>query len=173
MTTQAQPQPQSMVRQIGAGVAFIVLGAFLLIVQNVAIKWLGLAVLPGLALIFLAWGLFTRTSGLLIPGGILAGLGAGAIAIDLWGTALTEMQQGGVFMLAFAGGWALITLASTLIGRPMTWPLIPGGIMLVVSAAAFGINGAQQALELAGRIWPVIFIIIGLGTLLGFRRKSA
>ncbi len=173
MTTQAQPQSQSMVRQIGAGVAFIVLGAFLLVVQNVAIKWLGLAVMPGLALIFMAWGLITRTPGLLIPGGILAGLGVGAIAIDMWGAALTEMQQGGIFMLAFAGGWALIVLLSTLIGRTMTWPLIPGGIMLVVSAAAFGINGAQQALELAGRIWPVIFIIIGAGTLLGFRRKSA
>jgi hypothetical protein len=44
--------------------------------------------------------------------------------------------------------------------------------MLLVSAAAFGLSGAQQALELAGRFWPVIFILIGLGTLLRFRRAA-
>ncbi len=170
MTSQVQPTARLTTRQIGAGVAFITMGVFLLVVQNLALGWLSLALLPGLGLIFLTWGLITRTPGLLIPGGILAGIGAGALAIDLWGTALSEMQQGGIFMLTFSGGWGLIALLSAAIGKPMLWPLIPGGIMLLVSAAAFGLSGAQQALELAGRFWPVIFIIIGLGTLLRFRR---
>lgn len=170
MLSQLKQQSNTTIRQIGAGVAFIAIGLFLLIAQNLAIDWLGLAILPGLGLIFLTWGLITRTPGLLIPGGILSGLGAGAIAIDLWGAALPDLQQGGIFMLAFAGGWALITLLSALIGKPMLWPLIPGGIMALVAAAVFGFNGAQQALELVGRFWPVIFIVIGLATLL--RRRA-
>lgn len=170
MLSQLKNQPNPTTRQIGAGVAFIVIGTLLLVVQNFAFQWLGLAVLPGLGLIFLVWGLVTRTPGLLIPGGILTGLGAGVIGIDLWGAALPEMNQGGIFMLAFAGGWGLITVLSALIGKPMLWPLIPGGIMALVAAAIFGLNGAQQVLELAGRFWPVIFIILGLATLL--RRRE-
>ena len=118
MTSNIQPPARLTTRQIGAGLAFITIGVFLLVVQNLALEWLSLALLPGLGLIFLTWGLITRTPGLLIPGGILAGIGAGALAIDLWGTALSEMQQGGIFMLAFAGGWGLITLLSAAIGKP-------------------------------------------------------
>ncbi len=162
--------PSTTFRQIGAGVAFIVIGVFLLVAQNLALEWLGLAILPGLGLIFLTWGLVTRTPGLLIPGGILSGLGIGAIAIDLWGAALSETAQGGIFLLAFAGGWGLITVLTALLGKPMLWPLIPGGIMALISAALFGLTGAQQALEVASRFWPAIFIVIGLGTLL--RRRA-
>ncbi len=170
MLNKLTQQPNATVRQIGAGVAFITIGAFLLIAQNLAFNWLGLSILPGLGMIFLVWGLVTRTPGLLIPGGILTGLGAGAIAIDLWGAALPEANQAGIFMLTFAGGWGLITVLSALIGKPMLWPLIPGGIMALVAAAAFGLGSAQQALELLGRFWPVIFIVLGLATLL--RRRQ-
>jgi len=58
------------------GAILISIGLFTLIQQFVQIHW-GLYFLPFLALIFLVAGIVGRRPGLLIPGGILAGIGAG------------------------------------------------------------------------------------------------
>ncbi len=139
------------------GAILIAIGVFALLQQVVHLD-LGLYFLPLLALIFLLAGVLGRRYGLIIPGGILAGIGAGALLIEGPFKYLEDPARGGVFMITFASGWLLITLASLLIGRQILWPLIPGAFM-----GLFGIillTGQNSFLSTVA--WPVILIAIGL-----------
>ena len=155
---------------IVGGAILITIGLFALAQQFLPINW-GLYFLPFLALIFLSAGMLEKRPGLLIPGGILAGVGAGAIAVQSsFFAAMGEPMRGGLFMLIFAGGWTVITAASYLIGKVMLWPLIPAGFMglfgLTLLAGEFGL----PFLTLARFFWPVALIALGLFLVL--RRKS-
>ncbi len=173
MSAQTQTTTDVTKRRNGAligGAILISIGLFSLLENVFQMHW-GLYFLPMLAVIFLVSGVLTRRPGLLIPGGILAGIGAGAIVLDQFMPYLSNPARGGVFMLVFAGGWLLITLASLLIGRVMLWPLFP--------AAFIGLTGAALALEQTGLqllhyysyFWPIALIVIGL--YLVFRRRNA
>lgn len=157
-----------------AGAILILVGLLALAQQFIHLDWLGLAFLPALALIFSAAGLIYKKIGLIIPGGILAGIGAGAIASETF--ALPEPQDGGRFLLIFAGGWALITLFSIVLHlrdrqqEIAWWALIPGTIIGLVGAAILIGGNALKALEILGQGWPVILIAIGLYIIL--RRKQ-
>jgi len=142
------------------GAILISIGLFALLEQLVPIEW-GLYFLPVLALIFLLAGFLERRPGLLIPGGILAGIGAGAILVQSPLFALSEPARGGLFLLAFAAGWALITAASFLVGKLMLWPLIPAAVMAFFGAALFAGSLGLQLMIAFGYIWPVILIAIG------------
>ena len=156
---------------IVAGLALIVIGLVALAAQFIDSPNLGLLVLPTLAIIFLAWGLITRTFGFIIPGGILAGIGLGAILVQSDLTSQHELMQGGVFMLAFAGGWALITLLSVFTtDRLQWWPLIPAGIMAIIGALLLAGEAGLKVLELSEYIWPIALIVVGLAIIL--RRYS-
>ena len=156
---------------IAGGAILISIGLFTLIQQFVHVEW-GLYFLPFLAFIFLVAGMVGRRPGLLIPGGILAGIGAGAILVQgsLFG-AMTEPVRGGLFMLTFAAGWAVITAASFLIGKLMLWPLIPGGFMAFFGLALLAGQPGLQFLTAFGYFWPVILIAAGLYLIL--RRRDA
>ena len=155
---------------IVGGAILIAIGLLALLQQFVHINW-GLYFLPFVALIFLSAGILERRPGLLIPGGILAGVGAGAIVVQssLFAS-VGEPVRGGLFMLVFAGGWAVITGASYLIGKVMLWPLIPAGIIglfgLTLLAGVIGL----PYLTLAGYFWPLALIALGLYLVL--RRRS-
>ncbi len=139
------------------GAILIVIGLFAL-VQQVFHFDLGLYFLPLLAVIFLVAGVLGRNYGLIIPGGILAGIGVGALLMEGPFKYLEDPARGGVFMITFAGGWLLITLASLLIGRQIMWPLIPAAFL-----GLFGIvllAGQTTILNTVG--WPIILIAIGL-----------
>jgi hypothetical protein len=151
------------------GAILISIGLFALLEQFVHVEW-GLYFLPFLALIFLTAGILGRRPGLLIPGGILAGIGAGSLLVEAPFMTLAEPARGGLFLLAFAGGWAIITAASYLIGRLMLWPLIPAGFMALIGAALLAGQAGLQLLVALGYVWPVI--LIALGAYLIFRRRS-
>ncbi len=139
------------------GAILILIGIFALISQVTRLD-LGLYFLPLLAVIFLLAGVLGRRFGLIIPGGILAGIGVGSLLIEGPFSYLTDQSRGGMFMLAFAGGWLVITLASLLIGRQVIWPLIPAAFI-----GLFGIvllAGQSSILNTIG--WPIILIAIGL-----------
>jgi hypothetical protein len=153
-------------KRLFAGIALIGIGALLLVAQFIEAHWLSLLILPALGAIFLLWGLIARNPGLLVPGGILSGIGLGAYLTSGPYVAATERVQGGVFMLAFAAGWALIVVASLAIGRRQWWPLIPGVIMALIGVALLGGEFGLQILEWAGKLWPLILIGIGLSILL-------
>ena len=143
------------------GAILISIGLFSLLENVFHLSW-GLYFLPLLAVIFLASGILTRRPGLLIPGGILAGLGAGSIVVEQVFPFMADPARGGVFMLAFAGGWLLITLASLFIGRVMLWPLIPGAFIGTMGVALFAGQTGLQFLELLGYFWPVVLIAVGV-----------
>ncbi len=152
------------------GAILITIGLFSLLENVFHMEW-GLYFLPLLAVIFLASGIFTRRPGLLIPGGILAGIGAGAIVVDQYMPYVSDQARGGAFLVIFAAGWLIITLASMLIGRLMLWPLIPGAFLGMTGAALLAGQTGLQLLTLFGYFWPVVLIVIGLYLII--RRRSA
>jgi hypothetical protein len=150
---------------IVGGAILIAIGLFALIQQFVPVNW-GLYFLPLLALVFLTAGIIERRPGLLIPGGILAGIGAGAILVQsslFYGVG--DPVRGGLFMITFAAGWAVVTGASYLIGKLMLWPLIPAFFM-----GLFGLALLANIMPVFTYFWPVALIAFGLFLIL--RRRS-
>ncbi len=157
------PTPRPTRNMLVGGIALIAIGLLALAGQIFDMDNLGLLVLPALALIFLAWGLITRTFGLIIPGGILAGIGLGAILVEQSWVPMTEMAQGGVFLLSFAAGWVLITLMSPFVSQRLVWwPLIPGGILAAIGGMLLAGETGVKMLELLSYAWPVALIVLGL-----------
>ncbi len=154
-----EPAPRRRSSGLVWGAILIVIGLYAL-VQQVFHLELGLYFLPLVAVVFLLAGILGRRYGLLIPGGILAGIGVGALLIDGPFHYLNDQGRGGLFMLTFAGGWLLITLASLLIGRVILWPLIPGAFMGLFGVALLGEQAGLLNLFTFG--WPIILIAIGL-----------
>jgi len=146
---------------IVGGVILITLGMLFLIGQVFQIEWYGYFLLAALSILFLTSGLLTRTPGLLIPGGILAGLSLGVWAVQLPMLG-TEVNRGGTFLLCFASGWVLVSVLAAVIGKPMWWPLIPGSILAVVGAALFAGGTALIVLQWIDTVgWPLILIAVG------------
>jgi len=153
-----------------AGAMLILIGVLVLLAQFVDFSaWL---VLPCLAVIFLAWGLLTRKNGLIIPGGVIAGVGLGAYLAEGPFVHVADPAKGGIVLLAMASGWVLISLFSLFTESPrklMLWPLIPGGIMAAIGGLLIAGGTGLKVLEYAGYGWPVI--LIALGAYLILRRK--
>jgi hypothetical protein len=146
------------------GIALIVLGLIALLAQFSDFgETLGLLIVPALGAIFLLWGILTRQSGLLIPGGILSGIGIGILLIAGPFDSVTGDTSGGIFMLSFAFGWFLIPVLSTIFTRDNHWwALIPGGIMALIGGGLLFGGAALTVLEYVGEFWPVFLILAGL-----------
>ena len=174
MTTQSSLEPTTVVttnrrrdRSVG-GAVLIILGVGLLVgpLTGWHFAWL---VLPGLAAIFLTWGLFTRAIGPLIPGGILAGLATGILLTQAAPGVVATPASGALFLLCFAGGWALISLLSIVTTTGFQWwPLIPGTILALVGLAQM--TNQMQMLSLLGYASPLL--LIGLGIWLVLRKHN-
>ena len=133
---------------------------------------LGTAFMPILGILFLAWGLIVRKAGLLIPGGIILGIGVGAMLVEGPLAATSDETMGGIVLLSFAAGWALITLLTALFVRPtMWWPLIPGGVMAAIGAMLVLGDFSEPLLQVLNYIWPVVLICVGLFIIL--RRRDS
>ncbi len=154
-------------RQAAGGIALIIIGLIALGAQFIDTDWIGLLFLPVLGLIFLAWGAVTRESGLFIPGGILSGIGVGTLLITgPFQNAGGEME-GGIFMFAFAAGWVLIPLLSVIFTNERHWwALIPAAVFAFIGAGLVFGGALLTSLELIGRFWPVVLILIGFYILL-------
>ncbi len=149
------------------GVMLIAIGLLVFLSQVIDLPQIELLILPSLALIFLIWGLITREIGLVIPGGVLAGIALGVYLISGPYAGQIEENQGGIFLLAFSAGWALITLLSPLTKqRFQWWPLIPGAIIGLVGLAVMRGGAAMQLLEILGYAWPLILVAVGIYILL-------
>jgi hypothetical protein len=125
-----------------------------------------------LGAVFLAWGLLTRTTGLLIPGGILCGIFAGASLLEGPFANASDPSRGGIFLAAFAGGWVLISLLSLYtegMHKWWSWPLYPAAALGLVATALLAGESGLKVLEMAGYLWPVVLIAIGIYLVL--RRK--
>jgi len=157
------------------GVILIGIGLVALLGQFVDIQvgeMIGLMILPALGLIFLVWGIAARNAGPMIPGGILSGLGLGIILVEKvsWPQG---MDEGGAFMLAFALGWALITvLTAVFTPKVHWWPLIPGGIIAFIGLAVLFGGVFLKTLSLMNLVWPVLLIILGLFVIYNARKPK-
>lgn len=149
---------------IVGGVILIAVGILALVGQFVNLGDWGIYFVAGLGGLFLLLGILRRDIGWLIPGGILGGLGTGIVLVaGPWQTALTEDQQGGVFLLAFAAGWLLITALSAVFTRETAWwALIPAGILALIGATVLFGGAFETVLRWLGQGWPVVLILIGL-----------
>ena len=159
--------------QWAAGTALIAIGVLVLITQISHSEFMGQVFLLNLGLIFLLWGIVTRSVGFLIPGGILSGIGMGVylIAGPLSGSGLEGSPGGAAFMLSFALGWALITALSALVCQEThIWPLIPGGIMAFIGVALLIGGPALTVLTWANKVWP--FLLIALGAYVLWKQKT-
>ncbi len=156
---------------VAAGLALIAFGILMLLGQLEMLGRLELLIVPALALIFLAWGLATHTFGLVIPGGILAGIALASYLIGQPFATVGETTQGAIFLLAFSTGWVLIALLSLfLTPRFQWWPLIPGGIMAALGALLLAGEAGLRVLQLAGYAWPLVLIALGAWIIL--RRRQ-
>ena len=147
------------------GIILILIGIFALGSQFIDIPNWGTFIVAGLGAIFLVWGILTRNDGLIIPGGILSGIGWGIVVIESNLFANLE-NEGGIFLVVFALGWFSIPLLSGIFtDETHWWALIPGGIIGAVGlAVSFG-GVFLNVLELAGQLWPLILIAVGVSIL--------
>jgi hypothetical protein len=156
---------------VAGGIVLVVIGLLLLVGQLTDWNVLGWLLFPVMAVIFLSWGLITRSFGLIIPGGIFAGLGLGMFTLAGPLSAATASIQPGLFLICFAAGWALISLLSPITSeRWAWWPLIPGAVIGFTGVALLGGDLGLTVLKLMGYLWPLILVAIGAYLVL-VRRK--
>lgn len=148
-------------RRIFGGSLMILFGLILLASRFMEVGvWLVLV--PGL--VMLAWGIFTRDSGWMIPAGVLNGIGLGIFAQEgPLALAGSDGQSGGLFLLCFALGWFSIPVFSMLFTRDRhLWALIPGGVMAFIGGMILLGDQGMRAFELLGYLFPAALIIVGL-----------
>ena len=149
-----------------AGVILIIFGLATLLQ-----RWLDIGnyIVLLLGLGMLVWGSVSHKTGLIIPGGVLTGIGLGILVMQgPWH--FPAADQNGIFLLCFALGWFLITLLTAIFTRTQWWALIPGGIMAVIGGTILVTNGAVRWMDL-NLVYAAVLIIVGL-FLLVFRGRA-
>jgi hypothetical protein len=163
-SSESSDEQQPAREPISTALMLIGIGVFLIAAQVFDI---GVLVLLGLGAAFTLWGILTRAAGLLIPGGILNGIGLGALTIEQLLPNLDGDAEGGVFLLCFALGWASIALLSAIFTSDRQWwALVPATILALIGGAVLGGGIWARALELASDYWPLVLVVIGAWMLL-------
>jgi hypothetical protein len=157
-----KPSAATPSNRLAAGVALVVLGAFALLGQYIQGSFWGSLFLPGLGLFFIVWGLVSRRPGLIIPGGILIGIGAGSLLVSGPYATLPSKGQGGVIMLALGGGFVLVTFFTTFLGKVHWWALIPALVMAVIGLGLVGESAGWDVIRYLGTAWPIALIVVGI-----------
>ena len=147
------------------GVILIAVGATLFAVQLLHLDADVIVLVIGL--VFASAFAATRRYGLLIPAGIMTGLGAGILLEDIGAKGEPAMLGLGLGFLAIYAA-DLMTTGARAPGR--WWPLIPGAIITVIAGASgtFGQEGAR-AIEQG---WPILLIAVGAWLLMRRRVSS-
>ncbi len=158
------------------GLLLISIGALVLVGKFVdlsGIPDIGLFFLPALGALFMLAGILSRNEGLMVPGGIISGIGWGAYLVAGPLNWQSELQQGGIFLLAFALGWVSITLVSALFAKKTVWgTLIPAAVLAAIGGALFFGGAFMDVLEVAGKLWPLALIGAGVAVLIKVARQT-
>lgn len=150
--------------QIAAGLALIVLGGALLALERLdsSPEHLFLILVGG---IFATAYFYRKAFGLLIPGGILMGLGFGLVYDDVYPDSLF-LVDGESAAFGIGVGFLLIYAISLVYERRNRWwPLIPGGFLVVASLPDF--FWMDDVLD----FWPLA--VMAVGALLLFRAVAS
>ncbi|WP_420644076.1 hypothetical protein [Candidatus Leptofilum sp.] len=144
-------------------------GQFITVPEN-----FGVLIVPGLGALFLAWGILSRNAGLVIPGGILSGVGWGIYAISGPFSIWQGDNEGGVFLIFLGLGFGLITVVTAVFTKETHWwALIPGGIIALVGTAVLYGGVLLTVVAFLGKLWPVILILLGISILVNANREKA
>jgi hypothetical protein len=146
------------------GVILIVVGVTLFAVQLLNLDADVVVLIIGL--VFATAFVASRRYGLLIPAGIMTGLGTGILLEDFGVRGEPVVLGLGLGFLAIYGA-DLLSTGARAPGR--WWPLVPGVILTVIAGAesTFGEEGAR----VIERGWPILLIAAGAWILL--RRKAS
>jgi len=141
---------RSRTRKMTAGAALIAMGLALYVLQRVEGLNAG-AIFFVMGGLFLAGYLYRQEYGLLIPAGILLGLGAGKVFED------SLFAFGEPTLLGLGCGFISIYFIALLYERRSKWwPLIPGAVLLML-----GFPETQGVVEWLFMNWPLVLVIIG------------
>ncbi len=113
--------------------------------------------------VLLAWGLMRRKFALIIPGVLISTIGAGVYFGWSNPDSPGGLQKTGVRLVWFALGWILIMVISRFIDkRFIWWPLIPGGMLLMVGSGLYIGGNPENALGFLGNTGSIGLILIGI-----------
>ncbi len=158
MLNQATARPHN--RWIG-GAILVVLGLTLLSGELFRGDWTGDLFLPALGGIFLLAGILDRNYGLLVPGGILSGLGVGVLLEETL-VFLSPDARGAIVVLGLSAGFlSIMPLGVIFTGMLRWWPVVIGSVLACVGSALF-VAATLDVPNLAGIIWPLALIALGI-----------
>lgn len=115
-----------------------------------------------IGVVFLLWGGFSGRMALIVPGALLIATGAGVYFG--WSNPETPggLQKTGIMLVWFALGWVLITVFSRIMNKRFVWwPLIPGGILLMVGSGLYIGGNPENALGFLGNTGSIGLILVG------------
>jgi hypothetical protein len=142
-------------RRVAAGVLLAV-AAVALLGQYLPLNWReGFVLLLGVG--FVVWAGLARSRGLLVPGGVLVGVGTGILLRGEYGH--------GAFLFSMAGGFLLISLLSSLMfGREKSvwWPIFPAGGLAFAAVMATAGPEAREWWRAVQPFWPWALVAVAL-----------
>lgn len=167
-----ETQPQG-TRNSGAYV-----GALLLIVIGLAAlsanlggdKYIYEAIPLVIGIVFFIAYATNRHYGLLVPAGILSGLGAGLLLSSVFNA--TDQQVAPYLVDGIGLGFLSIFVIDLIVTRSAArwWPLVPGGLMVVIGSGA---SLTRQEITDQFGIWvPILLIVLGVTLLLTRARRG-
>lgn len=133
-------------------------------------------ILPLLGAGFTIWAVLARVPGLLIPGGVLLGIGLGTLAQRFYGLGAGTGSGQALFLFCLAGGFLLITLLFLACFRQrVLWPLWPASFIALAAAMRLMGSAWQDYLWRILPYWPFALLVIAIWLLAwppGTRSKS-
>lgn len=142
-------------RRVTAAVLLTV-AAVALLGRYVPLNWRE-SFLPLIGVGFIVWAGLARSRGLLVPGGILVGVGTGIMLRGEYGQA--------AFLFSMAGGFLLVSVLSILMfGREKHcwWTIFPaGGLAFAGVMAASGPN-AREWWRTVQPLWPWVLVAVAV-----------
>ena len=142
--------------QINAGLILVAVGLGLYVIDRV--EGIGPeAVMLVIGAAFLIAYFVRKNYGLLVPGCILLGIGIGQVGRE----SFLGFGESSSLGLAF-GFIAIYVIARLYEGKTQWWPLIPGGVMLIMA-----IPQGHELVEYLWGHWQLLLVLIGVLILVG------